>query len=367
MTTGESIRLEMARLPELSNEVISDADSTPALTQKKYWDDTRLDSGPDLPADTLELIPWKDTFLAVSANGIFRFDPEAASRADQAKVTLFGFDMKLPQTEEPYKKISDPNTDYRRPLAFAASESSQRCALYSRGKLISFRVEGERLVQEGELALDFPAETVANIAVQGDSAIICPTGLVPLVVDLKDMSISQKIESLGKTSAKRLSSDRNGRIALLTTEGTVWILNRKSEGEEWIASQPNLVGQGAAATISFDQKDRLWVTHDVKSLDVWSSDLTTSEQAFRPRSTTPEWLLNYLIKPIYLVNPKPSAINETIQYVLRNPDNKMPAIDRADLDIPQIERDPWQPIWSNGIFIMVMLAIGCWYLYRQDL
>jgi hypothetical protein len=92
-----------------------------------------------------------------------------------------------------------------------------------------------------------------------------------------------------------------------------------------------------------------------------------TELSFYPKKTTPEWIYDYIINPFYLVNPKPAAINETIQYVLRNPENKVNAIDRTDLDIPQIQRDPWQPIWSNGIFILVMLALGCWQLYRQDL
>jgi hypothetical protein len=74
-----------------------------------------------------------------------------------------------------------------------------------------------------------------------------------------------------------------------------------------------------------------------------------------------------LINPFYLVNPKPSAIQNTIEYLLRNPENKISAVDRADLDIPQVVSDPWQPIWSNGIFIAVMLSASCWLLYRQDL
>jgi hypothetical protein len=119
--------------------------------------------------------------------------------------------------------------------------------------------------------------------------------------------------------------------------------------------------------MAFDKLGRLWVAHHIKQVDVWDNALTQSTLTFRPAPTTPEFLYDYLINPFYLVNPKPSAIQETIQYILKNPDNKVTAIDRADLDMPTIQRDPWQPIWTNAIFIAVMLSASCWLLYRQDL
>ena len=112
---------------------------------------------------------------------------------------------------------------------------------------------------------------------------------------------------------------------------------------------------------------RSWVAHHVKKLDVWDKELRSSVKSFYPNRTAAEFWYDYVINPLYLVNPKPSAIQETIQYVLKNPDNKISAIDRADLDIPQVVTDPWQPIWTNGLFICVMLGASCWMLYRQDL
>jgi hypothetical protein len=50
-----------------------------------------------------------------------------------------------------------------------------------------------------------------------------------------------------------------------------------------------------------------------------------------------------------------------------NPKNKTLAIDRNDLDVPKVVSDPWTPIWSNLAFVVVMLTVSCWYLYRQDL
>lgn len=367
MRSGDTTRLEMARLPEWSPDSTSDPDNPTSFQGKKWWDDSRLDSGPDLPVDTVEMVPWQDSFLAVAINGIYHFDPEAVARAEKSKISIFGFDMKIPQADEAYRRLTDPETEFRRPLSFAASQDQKRCVVYSRGKLIVYNLVGEKLVKAQELELDFPPETIAHLTVQDQCVIVCPTGFSPVAVDLDSMTVSQKLESLDKPSVKRSATDKQGRVALLTTDGDVWILSHAPGIKEWTAVRPNLIGQGDAGALAFDEKNRLWVAHTVKNVDVWSSELNASEQSYRPNPTTPEWLFNYIINPIYTVFPKPAAVSETIQYVVRNPDNKMPAFDNADLDIPRIEQNPWQPLWSNAIFIAVMLGLGCWHLYRQDL
>ncbi len=387
LTTGDASRLELARLPELSvdssmDTAVKSSDSNDGGVQtgegmqpqekiastKKLWDDARLDSGPDLPSDTLEMIAWKDTFLAVSPNGLYRYDPVAASLAEESKVSLFGFDVKIPQAEEPYQLLTPNDWGMQRPIAVEASPARDAVIVCSGGKLASFRLDNGKLVVIQELALEFPPETIVSLAVTGSRAIVCPKAMVPIVVDLDQMQVVQSLEGMGKVTIKRTATDALGRAALLTVDGSLWTVRPSdSDPKQLIASKLNLPGQGDASTITFDAANRLWVAHTVKQLDVWDATWSRSERSFRPKSTIPELIYEWIINPFYLVNPKPSAINETIQYVLRNPENKTNALDRADLDIPQIEQDPWQPIWSNALFIVFMMSIGCWYLYRQDL
>jgi hypothetical protein len=364
---NNATRLEMARLPELSGADAAESEEASSFSSKKWWDDIRLDSGPDLPANTTEIIPWQDSFAAVSTDGIYRFDSEAASNAEKSKVSLFGFDMKIPQADEPYKRMTGADAEYRRPMSFANSNDYQLAVIYTRGKLIKLKGEGGRLINDGELSFEFPPETFASIAVQEGTAFVCPKGFTPLVIDLQSMKIAQKLEAIGEGTIKRIATDRRGRVAILGTNGDIWIVSRDAGQTEWSVTKPNLPGQGDAVTIAFDSKDRLWLSHAVKNVDAWSSDLTASEKTYRPRSTIPEQIFSYIINPLYMVFPKPSAINQTIQYAMKNPDSKLPAMNTADLDIPQIELDPWQPIWSNALFITVMLSLGCWHLYRQDL
>jgi hypothetical protein len=371
---SSSPRLEFARFPEWADSTDNNLPIANPETQRNPWDDIRLDAAPEFPLDTVEVLFWENSLLSITADGAYLFDPESTSVNEPQKISVLGFDVKLPKSKESHSKITDADWDFRKPLAACPVANSKQLVVVSKGAIALFEFDGKKLTKTQSLDLNFPAETVANVTVCGRTAIVCPEDSIPILVNLDAMTNSYPLESLGKVTIKRTTQAPDGRVALLNKDGRIWVLkpstsdnNTSNQPPSFNLSVPNLTGQAFASTISFDTKNRLWVAHHTKQVDAWNADLTKSELTFRPVSTTPEFLYDYFINPFYLVNPKPSAIQETIQFVLRNPDNKVTAIDRGDLDMPNIQRDPWQPIWTNAIFIAVMLSASCWLLYRQDL
>ena len=383
-----SARLDIVKLPELASKKAQSPSEEPLGNQpegsetgqnqianqkdRKLWDDSRLDTAPELPAGTSEIIPWKDTFLSLTPDGLFWFDREASAKAEQQKVSVLGFDLKLPQASEAHKKLTDADWDYRRPIAANSIPNTDSIVLFSKGKLVRLDFDGKKFKKQSSLDIELPAETVVSLVVCDQTAIVCPDSRTPKLVDLQSMQAIGTLDAIGDKTIKRTANAQDGRVAILETGGKLWVINKSENAQgsgqgNLSVNAPNLTGQGSISSMAFDATGRLWVAHHVKQVDVWDKDLSRSEKSLRPARTTPEFLYDYLINPFYLVNPKPSAIQETIQYVLRNPNNKISAVDRADLDMPQVVSDPWQPIWSNGIFIAVMLAASCWLLYRQDL
>ncbi len=354
--TGDNARLELAKLPELIGKEAS-------KDVKPIWDDSRLDSGPDLPTDTDELIPWGDAFLAVSPSGISAFDSKAASRADENKIEVFGFKLGNAAKDLSYRIITDNSIEWQKPIDVAADWTTKRIVVYARGKLYTLKREKEIFSKDAELDLKIPSDTVVRVDFNEYFALVCPHAQAPMLVDLTNMQVVSSFEELGKPTMKRIAVAKDGRIAVLTVDGDVWVMSK--DGEKM--TRPNVVGQGEGTTIQFDETGKLWVAHHTKQVDVWNEGLSGSVKSYRPARTVPEFIFDFIINPFYLVNPKPTAVNETIQYLLRNPENKLPMLDRTVSDIPQIERDPWMPIWTNCIFIGVMLSLGCWYLHRQDL
>lgn len=368
--SNDSPRLDIVKLPELANDKAKAEEELQSVKKKdrKLWDDSRLDTAPELPSGTTDLIPWKNTFLSLTSDGLFWFDRESAAKAEQQKVSVLGFDLKLPQATEAHKKLTEADWDFRRPIAANRVPGTDSIVLVSKGKLVRFDFDGKKLKSQGSVDLSIPDETVASVVVCGKTAIVCPDSTTPKLVDLDAMALVGELKAIGDKTIKRTANAGDGRVAILETSGKLWVISNTQSGDNsLVATVPNLVGQGSISSMTFDPSGRLWVAHHVKQLDVWNKELTGSQKSYRPTRTTAEFLYDYVINPFYLVNPKPSALQNTIQYLLKNPDNKISAVDRADLDIPQVIADPWQPVWSNGIFIAVMLSASCWLLYRQDL
>jgi len=75
----------------------------------------------------------------------------------------------------------------------------------------------------------------------------------------------------------------------------------------------------------------------------------------------------YVIRPLYVLLPKPGELGSTVNYLLSGSAIESTTVaSRQDLDAAVSARDPWAPVWSSGLFVGVILAIGYLYLERQE-
>lgn len=356
ISIGQDTRLELGHLPDF-------ADASDTTFQSKPWDDGRLDSGPELPSDPQQLFAWKDTFGVLNAEGIYRFDAEASVKAEQQKSMLGGLGFGLTKNLIPAYPAMTKKFEYKKPLDIGVAPSFARVVLYSNGNVIDLKATEDGLEESGKLSLDIPSETVAILGANDKTAVVCPIGMAPFVIDLDTMKIQGRIETIGDDTINQVRVDANGRFVLLATNGTVWTVDAIGKSCE----KPSIAGQGSALAIHFNESNQLWVAHARGKVDLVDLNSGSSITSIRPKAFTSQIIFDYLVNPFYQVNPKPSAMNDTIEYVLKNSKNKTIAIDRGDLDLPKIASDPWTPIWTNLLFIGFMLSVSCWYLYRQDL
>jgi ABC-type transport system involved in multi-copper enzyme maturation permease subunit len=357
MSLGLDTRLEFAHLPDFSS-------AKDAGFKSKPWDDGRLDSGPDLPPDTISLFPWKETMGVFTADGIYRFDSEASSRVEQQKSVLGNFGLGLGKNLfQSFPILTPKDWGLKKPMDIGIAPSFERIVVYSHGEVVHFQSKGDQLEEVGRVSLDIPTETVAIVAANDKKAIVCPIGMVPRVIDLETMSISKRLDSIGEGSFSQIQTDTEGRFALVSTLGRLWTVD--AGGEQCV--QPSVAGQGSVLAVCFGKPNQLWVAHARGKLDLVDLSNRTTITSIRPKSTPAQLIFDYIVDPFYQVNPKPSAMNDTIEYLLKRDSDKPIAIDRGDLELPKIALDPWTPIWTNSLFIAVMLSISSWYLYRQDL
>ena len=365
MGGGQGAKLEFARTPDL-------ADAADTTFSSKIWEDGRMDSGPDLPSDPLQIIPWKNTLAVLNENGIFLFNPAGAVQAEERKPIadfvgrafsgVFG-NTSSSVPSEAFVELAPKDWNLVKPLDVSASPSFQHMLTYSRAKVCRWNSEQAILKREAELDLNIPPATVAAIGTNDNTCIVCPNGMKPFVIDVETMQVRKQLDEMGEVTIKQIVSDNNGNFIMLSPQGVVWLYDSRSDK----VSRPSLSGQGKAHAIHLTKDGLLWVAHSGKKADLWDVQENSSKRSLRPKANITEMIYGYLINPFYEVNPKPAAVNETIEYVLKNPKNKSLAVDRNDLDAPTIQTDPWRPIWTNFLFVVVMLSVSCLYLSRQDL
>ena len=75
---------------------------------------------------------------------------------------------------------------------------------------------------------------------------------------------------------------------------------------------------------------------------------------------------DYIIHPLYVIFPKPSSLNAAVSKVVTGESTVSLSQDPNDLDSPSLEVDLWGAIWTNAIFVGVLLALGCLYVARKD-
>ena len=364
MGGNQGAKLEFARTPDL-------ADPNDKTFTSKIWEDGRMDSGPDLPGEPLQIIPWKNTLAVLNASGFYVFNPAAANNSEEKNIvagiagrvgSFFG-NSAVTLPNEAFVEQAPKEWKLVKPLDVATSPTFENLITFSRAKLSRWKSTSKTLELVADLQMDFPPETVAAIGTDDKTCLVCPNGMKPIVVDVETMKVRKQLDEMGDVTIKQVQVDGNGNFAILSPEGQLWIYDSSNDK----VTKPTHPGANKVHAIHFNNEGKLWIAHSGKKADLWDIKQSVSSRSLRPKSSVIELIYDYLISPFYEVNPKPAAVNETIEFVLRNPKNKNLAVDRSDLDLSTIQTDPWKPIWTNSLFIAVMLSVSCWYLSRQDL
>ena len=75
---------------------------------------------------------------------------------------------------------------------------------------------------------------------------------------------------------------------------------------------------------------------------------------------------NWGVNPLYQINPKPSALDNAMGYLLSGNETQSMSLVTNDMKQAQAEIDVWRPIFTNLAFVGVMLLIGCVYVARKE-
>lgn len=330
------------------------------------WSDARLDTGPGLPAQPRRFEQVLGEVELFCETGIWRYRSSAEKPA-QGGFELFGMRLPLPgSADQPFQLISPDGWQPQGPMDAAVDAQGKAWWVYHRARLEQLRRDpaDQRLQLDARAyQLDWDSELLVLVAATDRYVLLVAEGQTPRLLDIAAGSI-ETVDALGAASVRSvIACPTTGRFAGLTPGGDVWWL----WPQEGRIERPRLAGQGKASGMAFREDGALWVAHHVDQVDLWSSDGSTTEAIARPSLTNWQRFYYWGVVPVYTVNPKPAAMDSTLLYLLQREETFGLQFDALDLESARQEIDPWSPLWSNMAFVGLLLAAGCWLLYRQDL
>jgi hypothetical protein len=342
-----------------------------------------LESLENLPPRTRRAIGGLDTFLVLTDLGVYAFDRSAAQARSKPKQGLAGMlqgamERLQVQSRESYRRLTPEEWQVAPPADIALSADEATLWVYTQGKLMALRPEGDlwkplvqhQVIDDEESVALIAASPAGCLAVpaQGKRWIWCPApntapGSTDALAGEGGESVAISWDAPVDHPPRSLTALSDQRFAMVDSKGYLWMIDPAKQS----CLQPPLGIQGKVVSVTPGDKSHVWVAHHIQnlsSLDLATGQLTPMLTA-KPKRV--EWIYEWLVHPIYWIFPKPSSVDATILYCLKlGNDNKL-SLDPSLLGQTEPMGDPWQPLWSNAAFVAVMLTLCCVYLYRQDL
>jgi len=295
--------------------------------------------------------------IVAGSQGIYRLEGDLTAK--QKDINFFGVHVPLPERGGRFANVG-PKLQLR-PLASAAMHPvSGEVALFDGLKLLLFaRQEDGKYKQVA--GHSFEAKRDGKVALAVDQVFLTTDTGEVLRFDKQfkpQLSLATKTRSAADAVAV---SDDGTYLAVVARDGQLALFDTKK-------AEPislSLAGQGDISAVAFQDQDLLVVDRLTRVTRYRLTDLKRETQLDPPMNMA-ERIYRYALHPLYTVFPKPGQLNETVSYVLTPKETTAGAIRIDDRNAPRPEVDVWGPVWSNLVFLVVVLAVSCAYVARKD-
>jgi len=336
---------------------------------KDDWSRTPLGRLPDF-ASTI-LLTSDGTILLPCEDAIYRYVGQTEKDRQQGDFLRNLTGGLMGSSSEAFANVT-PNGYPELHPQFAATldPASSDVFLHSRGKL--FRLSAaEDQPYEVVASQELDDQSNAVIAAAGQHGILATADGNVIVFDLATLDIVTETQLPDGVVPRVCSAaDDGSTLAVLTHDETVALFDGATgESIDWVPPENT-----ATSALAFDAEGNLFVSDG--RLAVRKYDLESqSRQAEWSQATT--WVYqfyDYAIVPAWTLLPKPRELDRFVTFVMTgnstvvdNEENGPPGMaNRESLQQDRSLFDPWTTLRDNIAFIVVMLAIGCFYIARRD-
>ena len=162
-------------------------------------------------------------------------------------------------------------------------------------------------------------------------------------------------------------------LAILFQNRRLWLYDTQSD----TLRRAGLWSQGEISGAAFSQNNALLVADNVarvRELELPSLKvLRTYSPVNLPRTVSSwrDWSYKYFVLPIYTILPRPGELGRTLNYFVTGEKTKATFTSQlfTNRDIAtdrHVQRNPWTPVWTCGVFIVLMLGLGCLIIEKRE-
>ena len=334
------------------------------LAAGKPEDGWSLEAGPNLPSGARRLLHASDGKLLVfSEEGLHEFDG-SLDFGRSASGLLDQLQKYLPIRSAELRPVGPAQWRPKQPAIAAADPQEPIVAVYSAGEVLLLRRPpgADRYAIEARCTLDGPDDEPADVACVAGRVLVARANGDVLILEAASLQTVNQAQPHGDSRPRYVCAAPDGsRFAVSFHDGSLW--TSEVQAPQWRRAE--VTGQGDISGASFDAASRLLVVDRWERVTVYSPQLRVEQQLAPPPSVW-QRAFRYVVLPLYAIFPKPTALDETVQYVLSKKDEL--TLDGADEQLEDRTRKlaPWRPVRDSSIFMAVMLFLACLYVQRQD-
>ncbi len=319
------------------------------------------DTGPELPAQLFDVVELGDTVVAVCRGGLFRLDLDKLDVSQAGQKGLFG--IQLPwMTQNAFENIAPKDYFLSANSHAAPTQAGDGLIVFSSGNLDHLVYENDTLRVAHSAKLDGDGTEATLVEMNAEYCVVARDGHPLKILDaqlkpLTELSLpdNQKVRQMAWIPGR-------SELSILTHTGNGYVLACQA------ATLTELVPQlrGQITCLDWDGSQQLWL--GVKPNSVYRFDVArnTVKQQFIPQATILERIFRWGLKPAYIINPKPAALDTAMSYVLTGNETQALGLITNDLAAAQIEIDLWTPLVSNFVFVAAVLGFSSWYVSRKE-
>ena len=309
------------------------------------------------PKGAIRLFSRNSLPTVVADDGIYEVSLAGPEEESVGDVNIFGIiKIPAPTKKEQHKKVSTDLGRISSNALVAYSATDDRIYIQNGRTLQALEVVDSLFEEVANIRLE--DEVIRLVAGNGHAVLLTRNDDgESLEVFNGDLTRKFDVDIQGEKEVETIALSSNGQwVAAVNEADKLTLFDLSDNGQ----SRP-VSGEYAAATFSGEQL----MTADMNDRIVtWEASSLSKQQTIAPQQDLPTRLYRYLINPVYLLFPKPSELQNTMLYALTGKNTQK--IEGPMGGNQTIKFDPWQPVYSNSIFIGVMLLLGCVYIYRQD-